>query len=136
LSAPECLGRGPRAPNTPMGASSIAGTGVTLDTFGSRSSQPPWGVHVKTKAAILWEVNTPWSVEDIELDEPKDSEVLVKIAASGLCHSDEHLMPVDLRVELPLVGGHEGAGVVEQVAANVSWLAPGAHVVFGFIPSC
>jgi NDMA-dependent alcohol dehydrogenase len=92
--------------------------------------------NVKTKAAILWEVNTPWSVEEIELDEPKDSEVLVKIAASGLCHSDEHLMTGDLPFELPIIGGHEGAGVVEKVGANVSWLAPGDHVVFGFIPSC
>jgi len=91
---------------------------------------------VKTKAAILWEVNTPWSVEEIELDEPRDSEVQVKIAASGLCHSDEHLVTGDLPFELPIIGGHEGAGVVEKVGANVSWLAPGDHVVFGFIPSC
>ena len=45
---------------------------------------------MQTKAAILWEQNTPWSVEDIELDPPKAGEVLVKIAASGMCHSDEH----------------------------------------------
>ena len=70
---------------------SIAGTRLTLDTFDASSSQPPWGLHVKTKAAILWEVNTPWSVEEIELDPPKPGEVLVKIAASGMCHSDEHL---------------------------------------------
>ena len=91
---------------------------------------------MKTKAAILWEVNTPWSVEEIELDEPKAGEVLVKIAASGLCHSDEHLMTGDLPFELPIIGGHEGAGVIEKVGENVSWLAPGDHVVFGFIPSC
>ena len=96
-----------------------------------------WGYRtVKTKAAILWEVNTPWSVEEIDLDEPKAGEVLVKIAASGLCHSDEHLVTGDLPFELPIIGGHEGAGVVEKVGENVSWLAPGDHVVFGFIPSC
>jgi NDMA-dependent alcohol dehydrogenase len=95
------------------------------------------GVHtVKTKAAILWEVNAPWKVEEIELDPPKAGEVLVKLAASGLCHSDEHLVTGDLPFELPIIGGHEGAGVVEQVGENVSWLAPGDHVVFGFIPSC
>ncbi len=91
---------------------------------------------MKTKAAILWEVNTPWSVEEIELDPPKPGEVLVKIAASGMCHSDEHLMTGDLPFALPIIGGHEGAGVVQEVGEGVSWLAPGDHVVFGFIPSC
>lgn len=91
---------------------------------------------MKTKAAILWELNTPWSVEDIELDAPGPGEVLVKLAASGMCHSDEHVVTGDLPFALPLIGGHEGAGVVEAVGTGVSWLAPGDHVVFGFIPSC
>jgi S-(hydroxymethyl)glutathione dehydrogenase/alcohol dehydrogenase len=85
---------------------------------------------MKTKAAVLWEVNAPWSVEEIELDAPGPGEVLVKIAASGMCHSDEHLTTGDLPFALPIVGGHEGAGVVEQVGEGVSWLAPGDHVVF------
>jgi hypothetical protein len=55
---------------------------------------------MQTKAAILWEVNAPWSVEDIELDDPKQGEVMVKLAASGLCHSDEHLVTGDLPFEL------------------------------------
>ncbi len=91
---------------------------------------------IKTKAAILWELNTPWSVEDIELDAPGPGEVLVNLAASGMCHSDEHVLTGDLPFALPLSGGHEGAGVVEAVGTGVSWLAPGDHVVFGFIPSC
>ena len=91
---------------------------------------------MKTKAAILWELNTPWSVEEIELDTPKAGEVLVKIAASGMCHSDEHVVTGDLPFAMPIIGGHEGAGVVEAVGPGVSWLAPGDHVVFGFIPSC
>jgi S-(hydroxymethyl)glutathione dehydrogenase/alcohol dehydrogenase len=91
---------------------------------------------VKTKAAVLWEINTPWVVEEIELDPPGPGEVLVKLAASGLCHSDEHLVTGDLPFALPIIGGHEGAGVVQEVGAGVSWLAPGDHVVFGFIPSC
>ena len=91
---------------------------------------------MQTKAAILWEVNTPWSVEDIELDDPKEGEVMVKLAASGLCHSDEHLTTGDLPFELPIIGGHEGAGVVTKVGPGVSWLEEGDHVVFGFIPSC
>jgi len=94
------------------------------------------GEIVKTKAAILWELNTPWSVEEIELDAPKAGEVLVKIAASGMCHSDEHVVTGDLPFAMPIIGGHEGAGVVESVGPGVSWLAPGDHVVFGFIPAC
>ena len=91
---------------------------------------------MKTKAAVLWEVSTPWSVEEIDLDPPGPGEVLVKIAASGMCHSDEHLVTGDLPFAPPIIGGHEGAGVVQEVGEGVSWLAPGDHVVFGFIPSC
>jgi len=85
---------------------------------------------------VLWELNAPWSVEEIELDEPKAGEVLVKLAASGMCHSDEHLVTGDLPFGLPIIGGHEGAGVVEKVGEGVSWVQPGDHVVFGFIPAC
>jgi NDMA-dependent alcohol dehydrogenase len=94
---------------------------------------------VKTKAAILWERNTLWSVEEIELDPPKTGEVFVKLAASGLCHSDEHIVTGDLAgatAEPPCIGGHEGAGVVEEVGPGVFSLAPGDHVVFGFVPAC
>ena len=91
---------------------------------------------MKTKAAVLWEVGAAWSVEEIELDAPKDGEVLVEMAASGLCHSDEHLVTGDLPFALPIIGGHEGAGIVKEVGPNVSWLKPGDHVVFGFIPAC
>ncbi len=114
---------------------------------GSRCAEPgysdtvrstePWGyAAVETQAAVLWEVNKPWSVETVQLDDPGPGEVLVKLAASGMCHSDEHLFTGDLPFELPIIGGHEGAGVVQKVGAGVSWLAPGDHVVFGFIPSC
>ncbi|TVR27394.1 MAG: NDMA-dependent alcohol dehydrogenase [Ilumatobacter sp.] len=91
---------------------------------------------MKTKAAVLWGVNEAWSIEDVELDPPGPGEVLVKLAASGMCHSDEHLVTGDLPFELPIIGGHEGAGVIQEVGEGVSWLAPGDHVVFGFIPSC
>lgn len=94
------------------------------------------GVIMKSKAAILWETHTPWSVEEIELDPPGPGEVLVKLAASGLCHSDEHLVTGDLPFPPPIIGGHEGAGVVQEVGVGVSWLEPGDHVVFGFIPAC
>ena len=94
---------------------------------------------MKTKAAILWETNTPWSVEEIELDPPKAGEVLVKMAASGICHSDEHVVTGDLAggtPEPPIIGGHEGAGVVMEVGAGVTTLAVGDHVVFSFVPAC
>jgi S-(hydroxymethyl)glutathione dehydrogenase/alcohol dehydrogenase len=94
---------------------------------------------MKTKAAILWERGTPWSVEEIELDPPKAGEVLVKMVASGMCHSDEHLVTGDLAgatPEPPLIGGHEGAGIVMEVGPGVFSLQPGDHVVFGFIPAC
>jgi len=91
---------------------------------------------MQTEAAILWEPHTDWSVEPIELDPPKAGEVLVKLAASGMCHSDEHLVTGDLAAWLPIIGGHEGAGVVEEVGPGVTALAPGDHVVFGFIPAC
>ncbi len=86
---------------------------------------------------MLWGVGEPWSVEDIELDGPREGEVLVKLAASGLCHSDEHLLTGDLPVPgFPYIGGHEGAGEVVEVGPGVHNLAPGDHVVLGFIPSC
>ena len=94
---------------------------------------------MKTRAAVLRELNTPWSVEEIELDPPKDDEVLVKLSSSGLCHSDEHVVTGDLAglcASPPMIGGHEGAGVVQEVGEGVAWLAPGDHVVFGFVPAC
>lgn len=94
---------------------------------------------MRTRAAVLRELNTPWSVEEIELDPPGDDEVLVKLSASGLCHSDEHVVTGDLAglvASPPAVGGHEGAGIVQEVGAAVDWLEPGDHVVLGFVPAC
>lgn len=91
---------------------------------------------MKTRAAILWEANSPWSVEEVDLDDPRENEVRIKLASSGLCHSDEHLLTGDLPAPLPIVGGHEGAGVVEAVGSAVTSVKEGDHVVLGFIPSC
>ncbi len=94
---------------------------------------------MQTKAAVLRDIGQEWSVEDIELDPPKAGEVLVQIKASGMCHSDEHLVTGDLAgatSPMPLIGGHEGAGIVLEVGPNVVGLEPGDHVVFGFIPAC
>lgn len=91
---------------------------------------------MKTKAAVLWELKGDWVVEEVELDPPGKDEVLVKLAASGLCHSDEHLVTGDLPFPFPVVGGHEGAGVIEEVGPGVDDVGPGDHVVLSFIPSC
>jgi len=102
---------------------------------------------MKTRAAILWDKNQDWSVEEIELDPPQAGEVLVKLAGSGLCHSDEHLRTGDMVVpqetadmlglkQFPVIGGHEGAGEVVEVGPGVTSIQAGDHVVLGFIPSC
>jgi S-(hydroxymethyl)glutathione dehydrogenase/alcohol dehydrogenase len=102
---------------------------------------------MKSKAAILWEPHTKWDVEEIELDPPKAGEVLLKLAASGLCHSDEHLVTGDMVLDpaiaqavgleqFPVIGGHEGAGEVLEVGPGVTGVAPGDHVVLSFIPAC
>ncbi|MGB0435785.1 MAG: NDMA-dependent alcohol dehydrogenase [Mycobacterium sp.] len=91
---------------------------------------------MKTNAAILWEFGTDWSVEEIDLDPPSCGEVLVSWEATGLCHSDEHVRTADLPTPLPMIGGHEGAGIVQEVGPGVPGLAPGDHVVASFLPSC
>jgi S-(hydroxymethyl)glutathione dehydrogenase/alcohol dehydrogenase len=86
---------------------------------------------------VLWETGDPWSVEEVEVDEPRAGEALVRVVASGLCHSDDHFRTGDMPTSaIPLVGGHEGAGIVERVGPGVSALAPGDHVVSTFLPSC
>ena len=91
---------------------------------------------MRTEAAILWGKGQDWSVEPIELDPPKEGEALVKYAASGMCHSDEHLRTGDLGGVFPIIGGHEGAGIVVEVGPGVTRVQPGDHVVFGFVPGC
>jgi S-(hydroxymethyl)glutathione dehydrogenase/alcohol dehydrogenase len=85
----------------------------------------------------LWGQNQQWSVEPIELDPPQAGEVLVEFRASGLCHSDEHLVTGDGgRVPHPIIGGHEGAGIVLEVGPGVTRVAPGDHVAMGFVAAC
>jgi alcohol dehydrogenase (nicotinoprotein) len=91
---------------------------------------------MKTRAAVLRDVGKPFEIVELDLDEPKTGEVLIKFAASGLCHSDDHLRTGDIPVRYPIVGGHEGAGVVEKVGEGVTRLAAGDHVVASFLPVC
>jgi NDMA-dependent alcohol dehydrogenase len=91
---------------------------------------------MKTQAAVLRDVGQDFEVVELDLDEPKAGEVLVRLEASGLCHSDDHLRTGDITVRYPIVGGHEGAGVVERVGLGVDRLSPGDHVVGSFLPVC
>jgi S-(hydroxymethyl)glutathione dehydrogenase/alcohol dehydrogenase len=91
---------------------------------------------MKTRAAVLWEPGGEWEIEEIELDPPKAGEVLVRLVASGLCHSDEHFLTGDMPFLGSMIGGHEGAGVVEDVGPGVTTLRPGDHVVASFLPPC
>jgi NDMA-dependent alcohol dehydrogenase len=91
---------------------------------------------MRTEGAVLWEVGKPWTIEEIETDEPHFGEVRVKLAATGLCHSDDHFQKGDIETGLPLLGGHEGAGIVEAVGEGVRRVKVGDHVVLAFMPAC
>jgi S-(hydroxymethyl)glutathione dehydrogenase / alcohol dehydrogenase len=88
------------------------------------------------RAAVLYEFNAPLVVEELELDPPKAGEVLVRMAASGVCHSDLHVVRGTHPTALPIVLGHEGAGIVEAVGPEVADLAPGDHVLLSWLPYC
>ncbi len=90
----------------------------------------------KAKAALCREHNKPVVVEEIAVGAPKRGEVTVKLGACGVCHSDLSAITGTIALPLPLVLGHEGAGVVEQVGEGVADLAPGDHVIFSFIYMC
>jgi S-(hydroxymethyl)glutathione dehydrogenase/alcohol dehydrogenase len=92
---------------------------------------------MKTKGALLWGVDQEWSIEEIEVGDPVAGEVQIELAASGMCHSDEHVLTGATPVEsFPFLGGHEGAGIVTKVGPGVTSLAEGDHVVTAFIPAC
>ena len=92
---------------------------------------------MRIKAAVLEEFGAPLAVQDIELAEPKAGEVLVRLVACGVCHTDLYTASgADPSGYAPTVLGHEGAGIVEAVGAGVSSVAPGDHVVTLFSPQC
>ncbi|HEV8675902.1 MAG TPA: Zn-dependent alcohol dehydrogenase [Methylomirabilota bacterium] len=91
---------------------------------------------MQAKAAVLYELKQPLVVEELEVLEPGPHEVLVRYVATGICHSDLHVITGDLPHPLPVVLGHEGAGVVERVGPGVEGVRPGDHVVTSYIPSC
>jgi NDMA-dependent alcohol dehydrogenase len=97
---------------------------------------------LKAKAAVVWGPGESWTIEEIDVDPPGPGEVMVEWVASGLCHSDEHFrsgdrVPMEIEgLVFPLLGGHEGAGVVAEVGPGVEDLAVGDHVVASFAPTC
>jgi len=88
------------------------------------------------KAAILNDYQTPLSIEDVQIDPPKAGEVKVKIAATGVCHSDYHVMKGEWKFPLPVLLGHEASGIVEEVGPGVVGLKPGDRAALSFRPWC
>ena len=99
---------------------------------------------MRTRAAVLYGAHQEWQVKDVELDAPGRGEVLIKTYAAGLCHSDEHLVTGDLGTPealggsslFPVIGGHEGSGVVIEVGEGVTDFEIGDHVAVSFVPAC
>ncbi len=103
---------------------------------------------MKVRAAVCRGLHEPWTTEEIDVDPPGLHEVQIQVAYAGMCHSDEHLRSGDMSVApeilevfgvkslFPMVGGHEGAGVVTAVGPEVSTVAEGDHVAVAFIPAC
>jgi aryl-alcohol dehydrogenase len=85
---------------------------------------------MKIKAAVAWEAGAPLSIEDVDLDEPRDDEILVRVEAVGVCHTDDKSRHAKLPVVFPLVLGHEGSGVVERTGSAVTSVKPGDRVLF------
>ncbi len=91
---------------------------------------------MKTKAAVVYEPGKRIEIEELDLDGPREGEVLIRYTHAGLCRSDMHIAEGDLPARLPMVLGHEGAGIIEEVGPGVTRVKPGDHVVLSFIPNC
>jgi len=91
---------------------------------------------VKAEAAVFYGANTPLKVETLDLAPPQAGEVLIRMGAAGVCHSDYHVISGQAGHEVPVVLGHEGAGEVVAIGEGVNAIAPGDHVVLSWIPYC
>ena len=92
---------------------------------------------MKTRAAVAWEASRPLSIEEVDLEGPRKGEVLVRIVATGVCHTDAYtLSGRDPEGRFPAILGHEGAGVVLEVGEGVTSVAPGDHVIPLYTPEC
>jgi NDMA-dependent alcohol dehydrogenase len=88
------------------------------------------------KAAVCFDTSAPVRIEDVQLDPPRDGEVLVRIVAAGVCHSDYSVATGVMPTKMPCVLGHEGAGIVEEVGPGVDHVAPGDPVVLSWVAQC
>lgn len=88
------------------------------------------------RAAVLYNFNDPFKIETVELKDPQQGEVLVKVVASGVCHSDLSIQRGILPMPPPIIIGHEGAGIVEAVGPAVTSVRPGDHVILTWLYSC
>jgi NDMA-dependent alcohol dehydrogenase len=94
-------------------------------------------VPITTRTSIIRKAPGTYETVEVELDDPRQGEVTVKLAASGLCHSDDHVATGDVPVGIyPFAGGHEGSGVVTAVGPHTPGFEVGDHVVFSFLPAC
>ncbi|MEZ5232403.1 MAG: NDMA-dependent alcohol dehydrogenase [Acidimicrobiia bacterium] len=92
---------------------------------------------MRTRGAVVTTTPGKWEIADIDMDEPRQGELVLDMVASGLCHSDDHFCTGDLPPGiLPFAGGHEGAGIVRQVGPNTAGWQVGDHVVMSFLPGC
>lgn len=91
---------------------------------------------MKIKVAVLREPKKPYGIEELELDAPKEKEVLVRYAYTGYCHLDLHNQLGEVQMTLPLVAGHEAAGIVEDVGPGVTKVKKGDHVVATSVVLC
>ena len=92
---------------------------------------------MKARAAVAWEAGRPLSIEEVDVAGPKDAEVLVRLVATGVCHTDAFtLSGEDPEGAFPVILGHEGGAVVEEIGAGVSSVKPGDHVIPLYTPEC
>lgn len=92
---------------------------------------------MRTRGAVVTKAPSAYEVIELEADEPRQGEIRLRMVASGLCHSDDHVATGDIPVPIyPIVGGHEGSGVVESVGPNTPGFEVGDHVVTSFLPAC
>src|SRR5688572_22569369 len=87
---------------------------------------------MKIQAAVARSVRAALTIESVELEEPRATEILVRVVAVGVCHTDIVVRDGDLPTPLPAVLGHEGAGIVERIGSAVTKVAPGDHVVMTY----